>query len=191
MIPFKWDSTLNFGNGGKASNSIYFFDANSPDTLSESLGYAIQSAISASNINTVTNPNLPYVGASLGNQIYVGRFRPPTNGGSIWGGDMLMFNTILSSNTLKFLDTSGNTTTTLDTTTAQWSAQQAMYYNRLWKNRKLYTAHPAQLLLHGRGQPDGEFRRHEHNPAELRPPRGSMWPPTRRAAPPRRTSCAS
>jgi len=142
LTPFKWDTTLNSGNGGKASSSIYFFDANSPDTLSESLGYAIQSAIGASNINTVANANLPYVGASLGGQIYVGKFRPPTNGGSIWGGDLLMFNTLLSGNTLSFLDTAGNTTTTLDTTTAQWSAYSSLYSNRMWSARTLFTRIP-------------------------------------------------
>ncbi|MBP1627741.1 MAG: hypothetical protein H6Q00_2216, partial [Holophagaceae bacterium] len=138
LIPFKWDSA----NEKRVSNSIYFFDGNTPDTLSSGLGYAIQSAIAASNINTTSNPNLPYVGASLGGQIYVGKFRPPTNGGSIWGGDLLMFNTILSNNNLKFLDTSGAVTTTLDTTTAQWSARDSLYSNRLWSARKLYSRIP-------------------------------------------------
>nr|WP_320132303.1 PilC/PilY family type IV pilus protein [uncultured Holophaga sp.] len=142
LIPFEWDSSLNSGNGGKVSNSIYFFDGNTPDTLSTSLSYAIESAISASNINTASNADLPYVGASLGNQIYVGKFQPPTNGGSIWGGDLLMFNTMLSGNSLLFLDTSGNSTTTLSSSTAEWSAYSALYNNRYWYNRTLYTRLP-------------------------------------------------
>ncbi|HWQ07659.1 MAG TPA: hypothetical protein VN436_01070, partial [Holophaga sp.] len=142
LVPFQWDATLNSGNGGRVSGSIYFFDGNTPDTLSTSLGYAIQSAISASNINTATVANLPYLGASLGSQIYIAKFQPPTNGGSIWGGDLLMFNTRLSSNTLQIVDTAGDATTTLTSSTAYWSALSALKTNRLWSARTLYTRIP-------------------------------------------------
>jgi len=143
LTPFQWDPTLNDGNGGRVSGSLYFFDATNPDNLSNSLVYAIKSAVGASNINTVTNPNTPYVGAALSGEIFIGKFQPPPNGGSVWTGDLLMFGTRLANDTLQFLDRFGAVTTTIDSNTAQWSALQALSANRSWKDRHLYTRIPA------------------------------------------------
>lgn len=143
LTPFQWNPSLNDGNGGRVAGSLYFYDATNPDKLSNSLVYAIKSAVGASNINTVTNPNTPYVGAALSGEIFIGKFQPPPNGGSVWTGDLLMFGTRLVNDTLQFLDRNGAVTTTIDSSTSQWSALQALYSNRSWKNRHLYTRIPA------------------------------------------------
>ena len=143
LTPFQWDQSLNDGNGGRVPGSLYFFDASNPDNLSDSLSKAIKSAVGASNINTVTNPNTPYVGAALSGEIFIGKFQPPANGGSVWTGDLLMFGTRLVNDTLQFIDRNGAVTTTIDSTTSQWSALNALYSNRSWKARHLYTRIPA------------------------------------------------
>ena len=143
LTPFVYDSTANNGTGGKASGSLYFFDATDPDALSTDLAYAIQSALGSSLINVTSNPNLPFIGASLGKQIYLGKFQPPTNGGVMWSGDLLMFPTkVDSSSTTVILDKSGTTATSLTASTAVWSAASALVNNRRWDARKLYTRIP-------------------------------------------------
>ena len=70
ITPFEWvpdpaDPTSFPDVGRKKANSIYFFDATYPDSLTTGLGYAIKSAIGASNINATANPNLPFVARHL------------------------------------------------------------------------------------------------------------------------------
>ena len=143
LTPFVWDPAANNGNGGKQTGSIYFFDAGNPDKLTTSLTYAIRSAVGASNINTATNPNTPFIGATLGGEMLIGKFQPPPNGGSIWGGDLLMFGTKLVNDQLQILDKTGAATSTVDASTAQWSAASALLNNgRAWSARKLYTRLP-------------------------------------------------
>jgi len=142
LSPFKWDPNANDGNGGRVSGSIYYFDATDPDKLSKSLDYAILSAIGASNINTASSPSTPYIGAALGGEMFIGKFQPPINGGAVWTGDLLMFGTRLVNDNLQILNKSGTVTTTVDYTTAQWSAGAALANNRLWKDRHLYTRIP-------------------------------------------------
>lgn len=141
LKPFAWDPTANSGNGGRESGSLYYFDATDPDKLSTSLNHAIISAIGASNINTSTNPTTPYIGSALGGEMFIAKFQPPANGGSIWAGDLMMFGTKLVGDTLQILNKSGTVTTTLDTTTAQWTASSAMAA-RNWWDRKLFTRLP-------------------------------------------------
>jgi hypothetical protein len=140
---------------GKTDNSTYFFDATDPDLLVQSLDQAFFQATLQSNVNATTNPNIPYIGASFGKQVYLGKFQPPANGGAVWPGDLLMFATKEVDDPLTtavdyqtvLLDKTGNITSTLDHTTAQWSAWQALLNNRNWSNRKLYTRTPGSLAV--------------------------------------------
>lgn len=128
---------------GKASGTCYFFDATDPVSLTTSLDSAFKISTLSSNVNATTNPNVPNVGLTLGEQIYLGKFKPPQTGGPIWPGDLLMFATITSSaGQPVIVDHSANPTVNLNKTTAQWSASAALSTNRLWSARKLYTRLP-------------------------------------------------
>ena len=143
LTPFNWVVDAAHPDGHRADGSIYFFDATDPDSLTSSLDHAIQSAIGASLVNVTTNPNLPYIGASLGKQIYLGKFQPPSAGGVMWSGDLLMFPTkVDSSGRTVLLTTSGTTATTLDASTATWSAATGLNSHRRWDARNLYTRIP-------------------------------------------------
>ena len=142
LTPFVWSQSANNGNGGKQSGSIYFFDATNPAKLATSLGQAIASAVGASNINTATSPSTPFIGAALSQEILIGKFQPPPNGGAIWSGDLLMFGTQLVNDQLQFVGKNGLATTEIDSTTAQWSAYTSLLNNRLWYTRNLYTRLP-------------------------------------------------
>lgn len=131
---------------GKTPNSTYFFDATDPQKLTKSLDAAFFELSLASNVNVTSNPNLPFVGASFGNQIYLGKFQPPSSGGAIWPGDVLMFGTREVNGQTVIIDKSGNVATTTDETTAQWSAKSALL-SQLWKARKLYTRLPGASTL--------------------------------------------
>jgi len=125
------------------TNNAYFFDGSDPEKLVSSLKVALANITGASNVNSVANPNLPFIGASLGKQVYLGKFVPPTTGGPIWSGDLLMFATQEVNGQTKIIDNSGTVVTKLDASTAQWSAANAMSTaNRLWSARKLYTRLP-------------------------------------------------
>lgn len=131
---------------GKTANSVYFFDATDPDLLTKSLDYAVLEAGKKSNVNVTSSPNLPYIGATFGKQIYVGKFQPPKTGGTIWDGDLLAFSTRESATGVDILDAGGNPTTTLDSTTAIWSAKKELGL-RLWTGRKLFTRIPGTLAV--------------------------------------------
>jgi len=146
LQPFIWDDSANSGNGGRVQGSLYYFDATDPDSLAYSLDKAIRSAVGASNINTASSPNTPFIGAALSGEIFIGKFQPPTNGGAIWTGDLLMFGTRLVNDQLQIIDKAGAVTTTVDSSTAQWSAYSALAA-RNWKLRKLYTRLPGAGLL--------------------------------------------
>ncbi|MDP1830921.1 MAG: PilC/PilY family type IV pilus protein [Geothrix sp.] len=132
---------------GKTPSSTYFFDATDPDKLTKSLDAAFYELSLASNVNATSNPNLPFVGASFGSQIYLGKFQPPSAGGAVWPGDVLMFGTREVSGQTVIIDKTGNVTTTTDETTAQWSAKDALLNARLWSARKLYTRLPGATVL--------------------------------------------
>ncbi|MEI6567000.1 MAG: hypothetical protein WCR20_10000, partial [Verrucomicrobiota bacterium] len=142
-VPFATDST-----GLPVNGAIYFFDATNPDLLSKSLNDAFYSATANSNVNSTTDPNLPYVGASFGHQVYLGKFQPPAKGGTIWPGDLYMFPTQeTTNNNTTILNKSGNPTTTMDATTAGWSASNALFNYRNWSSRTLYTRIPGSALV--------------------------------------------
>lgn len=130
---------------GKTANSTYFFDATDPDLLIKSLGYAFLESLNNSNLGVTSSPNLPFIGASSGKQIYIGKFQPPEEGGVFWDGDLLMFPTkVDSNNKLVILNKTGAPATTLDSTTAGWSAAKNL---PLWSSRKLFTRIPNTSAL--------------------------------------------
>lgn len=127
---------------GKTPNSTYFFDATDPDKLTTGLDAAFYELSLASNVNSTSNPNLPYIGASLGKQVYLGKFQPPTAGGAVWAGDLMMFGTKQVGNETQILDKDGSPTTNISPTTAVWSVADSLFNTRLWSSRKLYTRIP-------------------------------------------------
>jgi hypothetical protein len=130
---------------GKTPNSTYFFDATNPDLLTKSLGYAFSEATGGGGTGVTSNPNLPFIGASVGKQIYIGKFKPPVGGDVLWSGDLLMFPTkIDAASKTVILDKTGAPTTTLDGTTAVWSAAANM---PLWSARTLKTRIPGASTL--------------------------------------------
>lgn len=126
---------------GKAPGTCNYFDATDSDKLAQSLDSAFLMATLASNVNATTNPNVPFVGVSFGQQVYLGQFKPPLTGGPIWPGDLLMFATKTTNGQTQIIDSTANAATVLDASTAQWSASSALSNetNRLWSGRKLYT----------------------------------------------------
>ena len=128
--------------GMKSTSSVYYFDGTNPAALYQGLGLAVQLALGTTSNNATTNPNLPYVGNTFGQEVYIGKFQPPQAGGVIWLGDLLEFGTQDVSGTFTILDTNGNPTTTLSQATAGWSASTALLNNRLWSARTLYTRLP-------------------------------------------------
>ena len=142
FVPFE----MNDATKTKRSGSIYFFDATDPTKLVDGLHDAILSAVNTSNINSTANPTTPYIGAALGQEIYIGKFQPPFNGGTFWDGNLLMFGTRLVNNQLKVIDKNGDVTTTLDGTTSQWDTASAMS-TKTWSSRNLYTRVPGGTSL--------------------------------------------
>lgn len=143
LVPFRLTNPLD--PNSKDPKSVYFFDATDPKTLVNNLDQAFSEAGALSNVNATSSPNLPFVGGSLGKQVYLGKFRPPASGGAIWSGDLLMFATKEISGQTQLLDKAGNVASVLDATTAQWSGNDALNTNRLWSARNLYTRIPGSV----------------------------------------------
>jgi len=118
-----------------------FFDGANPAALKKSLDVAIQQTLLPSNINATSNPNLPFIGASLGRQVYLGKFKPPANGGAIWPGDLMMFGTRQVSGKTLIVDKTDNIATVVDSGTAIWTTSSALMA-RNWADRKLFTRIP-------------------------------------------------
>ncbi|MEI7614170.1 MAG: hypothetical protein WCK63_14820 [Betaproteobacteria bacterium] len=125
----------------RKSGTTNFFDGSNPETLKKSLDVAIQQALLPSNVNTTSNPELPYIGAALGQQIYLGKFKPPANGGVIWSGDLLMFGSRQVDGKTLVIDNTNNPATLVDTSTAVWATSTALSA-RPWYQRKLFTRIP-------------------------------------------------
>ena len=143
LTPFVWEPDPNDPTlGKKKEGSIYFFDASSPEKLATDLDKAILSATGPSNTNATSNPNLPFIGSAYGRQVYLGQFRPPANGGSIWPGDLMMFGTRQVNEQTLIVDKDDNLASVVDSTTAIWSTANALRNNRLWSARKLFTRIP-------------------------------------------------
>ena len=121
---------------GKTDSSTYFFDATNPTLLTQSLGYAFAEATGGGQIGTTSNTDLPFIGAALGQQIYIGKFQPPVGGGVRWTGDLLMFPTKTGSGSQTvILDKSGNlinASNPISAATASWSAAKNL---PLWSDR--------------------------------------------------------
>jgi hypothetical protein len=150
-VPKPSDPTSYPTIGQKATGAVYYFDATNPTLLSQCLNVALLAVISTSSNNATATPNLPYVGASLASQVYLGSFQIPKTGGPVWSGDLEMFDTktVQTTNastgavsaTVEILDQSGNVAGTVGQSTAQWSAS-TIIENRNWSLRKLFTRLP-------------------------------------------------
>ncbi|HJW43720.1 MAG TPA: hypothetical protein VJ463_04665 [Geothrix sp.] len=130
-------------SGTTDPDSVYFFDATTPETLVNNLDRAFNEAVAISNQNATATPTVPFVGLGLSSQIYLGNFTPPKDGGPIWPGDLLMFPTRQVNGQTVILDKTGGTATVLDATSAMWSASKALANNRKWDQRKVWTRLPA------------------------------------------------
>ena len=149
VTPFTLKNPNDPTQGGTA-NSIYFFDGSNPDALTSSLDSAFRAAIAISNVNATTSPNLPFVGGSLANEVYLGTFQPPQDGGVLWAGDLLMFPTRILGGTPTIVNSAGNPLTTLNASSATWAASLALNPaagGRLWSARQLYTRLPGATSL--------------------------------------------
>ena len=133
--------------GVARDNAIYFFDATDPDRLTSNIEYAFRIAISAAGNQATATPTLPFIGASLGRQLYTGQFYPPSFGGVLWPGDLLSFGTQEVNGNLQILDRSGAVTTTLTASTAMWSASAALLKGPIGTARTLYTRIPKGTAL--------------------------------------------
>jgi len=151
-VPKTDDPTSYPKYGQKGPNAIYYFDGTDPTKLSQCLDVALLAVISAGGTNATSVPNLPYVGASLGQETFLGKFQIPSIGGILWNGDLLCFDTkeVQVTNTttgaissvIELLDNTGAVATTVDSTTAMWSASTNLQNNRLWSARALFTRIP-------------------------------------------------
>ncbi len=148
-IPDPKDPTTYPAKGVARDNAVYFFDATNPDLLTNSLEHAFLIAINATSNQATAAPTLPFVGASLGRQLYVGQFYPPSSGGVLWPGDLLSFGTQEVNGTVKILDNKGIPTTTLSATTALWSTSAALLKKEapIGTARTLYTRVPNGTAL--------------------------------------------
>lgn len=134
--------TVNTG-GATDPDSVYFFDASTPETLVNNLDRAFKEAVALANKNATATPTVPFVGLGLSSQIYLGNFTPPKDGGPIWPGDLLMFPTRQVNGQTVILDKTGATAPALTAVYAMWSAATALSNNRKWDQRKVYTRLPA------------------------------------------------
>ena len=122
--------------GKRKTGAAYFFDATDPDSLASSLETAFQAAISAGSNNATSTPNIPFVGASFGGQVYMGNFEVPNGGNVVWTGDLFMFGLREEDGQAKILGKGGVPTQVLNSETAIWSASKVI---KNWKERRLYT----------------------------------------------------
>ena len=135
--------------GKRKAGAVYYFDATDPDKLTTSLETAFTAAIAQGSNNAVSTPSLPFVGASLAGQVYMGAFNTPEGGGVIWTGDLMMFGVREEPDEktgmmeIEMLNKAGDHVTHLDSNTAVWSASAALLdSNRPWRNRRLFTRLP-------------------------------------------------
>jgi hypothetical protein len=145
-IPDEQDPTGYPGVGKKSEHAVYFFDATDPDKLSSSMDFAFRIISGVKGNNATASPNLPFVGASLGKQVYIGNFQPPKTGGVVWPGDLFMFGTRETGGTISLINNKGDVVSVIDKNTALWSASNALA-DRLWSDRTLYTRLPGGTVL--------------------------------------------
>ena len=126
----------------KDPNSVFFFDAASPQTLVDNLDQAFASAVALTGNNATSKPTVPFVGLGLASEIYLGTFQIPSSGGPVWSGDLQMFPTRQENGQTVILDKTGAIASVVNNTTAMWTAADALYA-RGWANRKVFTRLPA------------------------------------------------
>jgi len=132
----------------KASDAVYFFDGRDPATLVSNLQDAFTDIQNMSAVNTTAAPVIPFVGMGLGQQIYITRFIPSqVSTNPVWRGDLSMFSTRQTGNSLQILDASGSTVTDLEAAVPNWSADNAIRNNRLWSARQVWTRLPGGTTL--------------------------------------------
>jgi len=137
-VPYYRDTTT----GNKAPSATYFFDGRDPSTLVQNLDNAFEDIKNNSNVSTTATPVIPFVGQGLGQEIYITKFVPSQIATKpIWNGDLRMFPTQQSGDTLQVLDVNGVAITNLDDPNhpPAWSANTALYSNRNWSLRHIYT----------------------------------------------------
>ncbi|MBV5350443.1 hypothetical protein JZU71_04790, partial [bacterium] len=64
-------------NNSKTENSVYFFDATTPDALIDGLGQAFKAAGASSQTASTSVPVIPWIGGGLSSQIYLASFTVP------------------------------------------------------------------------------------------------------------------
>ncbi len=141
VIPFQTNA-----QGDKESNAVYYFDAADPDQLVKYLDRAFAYASAKSGNNSTAQPTVPFVGAGLGHEIYVGKFIPPEKGGPVWKGDLMMFPTREESGVTIPMTALGQDADINNPATATWSAA-ATLTNTLWSSRRIYTRLPASTTV--------------------------------------------
>ncbi len=140
-------------NNTKSANSVYFFDATTPDAIVSGLGFAFKATTAIEQTGSTSVPVIPWIGGGLSDQIYLASFLVPKGGGPVWTGDLRMFPT----KTVSLTDTTtGSKTQTLilDNKGAEvpgdlakennpgWSAAKILA-SRAWTTRKIYTRLPS------------------------------------------------
>jgi Neisseria PilC beta-propeller domain len=130
---------------GKATpNSVFYFDGKDPSSIVKGLQNAFDAIGSLAGTNDIAAPSTPFIGFGLANEIYLGNFEVPKTSGPIWPGDLFMFSTKTDATGVTVQDKVGNAATTLDKTTAQWSASDRLQALG-WANRNVYTRIPGSV----------------------------------------------
>ncbi|WLT32908.1 hypothetical protein [Geothrix sp. PMB-07] len=143
--PTKPDDPTN----SKSTDSVYFFDATTPDAIVSGLGFAFKAAGAKSQTASTSVPVIPWIGGGLSQQIYMASFTVPSGGGPVWSGDLKMFPTKDVTQTdattgskvqTQILDNTG-TEITGDLSVVNnpgWSASASLQAKG-WINRKIFT----------------------------------------------------
>ena len=138
-VPFYLEST----SSNLPTGATYFFDGRDPATLVSNLDYAFKQIGLLSSTSTSAIPVFPTLGAGLGNEVYAATFQPPTSGGPLWTGDVLMYPTVSTAAGTQLLASNGTLLTgALSALSAGWSAAAAVA-NLGWLNRTIYTRLPS------------------------------------------------
>ena len=136
-------------NNAKTKDSVYFFDATTPDAIVSGLGFAFKETTAVSQTASTSVPVIPWIGGGLSSQIYLASFTVPKGGGPVWSGDLRMFptkdvsrtDTTTGSKTQTLILDNAGTEITGDlslVTNPGWSASASLIA-RGWINRKVFT----------------------------------------------------
>ncbi len=150
IIPFTLTDPLNPFTSAVDPNSVSFFDGSDPTELLVGLDRAFSTAVAKSQVTVAAAPTVPFVGLGLSNQIYLGTFNPPSTGGPIWSGDLMMFATATNPDgSVNLVDSTLAKITDPKATNAQWAASNIFNgsgANRKWYSRVIWTRLPATLV---------------------------------------------